>query len=231
MNKISLCLTNYNRFELLMESFKYVLDDERISEIVISDDCSDLKIYNQVAEAVKDMPKVRLFRNINNKDCYQNKMVAVSLATNEWVLLGDSDNIFMQDYLNEIYKYEWHPQTLFAPSQANPEFDYSAYSGVTVTKENVSHFMDMPMFPTLLNTMNYFVNKHEYLRVWDGSIDPVTSDSIFQNYNWLKHGNKIFVVPNLHYFHLVHPQSHYQNNHKRTGNLHAQIEQQLKSLL
>jgi glycosyltransferase involved in cell wall biosynthesis len=47
MRKISLCLTNYNRKELLMESFAHVLNDERISEIIISDDHSDEDIYIQ----------------------------------------------------------------------------------------------------------------------------------------------------------------------------------------
>jgi hypothetical protein len=83
----------------------------------------------------------------------------------------------------------------------------------------------------MLNAMNYFVHRDEYLRVWDGSIDPVTSDSLFQNYNWLKAGNEISVLPELEYEHRVHSGSHYQNNVRRTPRgFHESIIQKLKEL-
>ena len=79
--------------------------------------------------------------------------------------------------------------------------------------------------------MNYFVNRDEYLRVWDGSIDPVTSDSLYQNYNWLNGGNSIYVVPNLTYEHRVHSGSHYQNNVRRTPQgFHDSIIEKLKNM-
>jgi len=97
-----------------------------------------------------------------------------------------------------------------------PHFDFTKYQGIVFSKDNVSKYIDDVTFQTMLNAMNYFVNRDEYLRVWDGSIDPVTSDSIFHNYNWLKAGNSIFVLPGLTYEHRVHEQSHYKNNVRRT---------------
>ena len=35
---LSFCVTTYNRFNLTIQSFEKILDDERVSEIVISDD-------------------------------------------------------------------------------------------------------------------------------------------------------------------------------------------------
>lgn len=78
--------------------------------------------------------------------------------------------------------------------------------------------------------MNYFVHRDEYCRVWDGSIEPWTADTIFQNYNWLKAGNKIHVVKGMQYEHLVHPGSHYQNYVHNTGNLYKEIEQKMMRL-
>ena len=68
----------------------------------------------------------------------------------------------------------------------------------------------------MLNAMNFFINRDEYLKVWDGSINPVTSDSIYFNYCWLNAGNKIYVTPNMQYEHTVHDGSHYQLNNKKT---------------
>jgi hypothetical protein len=99
-----------------------------------------------------------------------------------------------------------------------------------VTKENVSSMMNKPMFATGLNTANYLVHRETYLKNWDGSIDPITADTLFHNYNHLKTGGKIYFVPGLVYEHTVHPLSHYKQNAHRSGHLHMQIEQQLKDL-
>jgi len=41
MNKISLCITTFNRFAYLFKSFEQVIDDDRIGEVIIVDDHSD----------------------------------------------------------------------------------------------------------------------------------------------------------------------------------------------
>lgn len=234
--KISLCLTNYNRVDLLFESFAQVIDDERISEIVISDDCSDLTIYQQVKGTVSALnalygDKIRLFRNINNRDCYENKMIAISLASNEFCIIFDSDNTLDKSYLDRIYEIpQWDNHTAYMPCFAQPLFNYQAYEGITLTKENIAEYIDKPMVSTCCNCMNYFVNREQYLKSWQKDITPHTADSLLQNYNWLKDGNKIFIVPNLFYTHLVHDGSHYKNNVHLTGNLYQEIEEKIKQL-
>jgi len=78
--------------------------------------------------------------------------------------------------------------------------------------------------------MNYFVNRTQYLRVWDGSVNPYTADSLYQNYNWFKSGNKMFVVPGMTYMHRIHQGSHYILNNHKTGNFYQETEQKLKEL-
>jgi hypothetical protein len=68
------------------------------------------------------------------------------------------------------------------------------------------------------------------LKVWDGSVDPVTADSIYFNYCWLAAGNKILITPKLQYLHRVHDQSHYVNNVNRTNGFDVMVEQKLKEL-
>jgi glycosyltransferase involved in cell wall biosynthesis len=228
---ITLCLTNYNRTDLLFESFAQVIDDDRISEIVIVDDHSDMEVFNRVFEYTRTIPKVKLYRNEKNLDCYRNKREAVSKSSNEWVIIFDSDNIMTKAYVDAIHKQEWWEDEILQPSAARPHFVFTSYSGLDVDKHNVSIHMDESPFSTMLNAMNYFVNRDEFLRVWDGSIDPVTSDSLYQNYNWLKAGNSIYVVPGLEYEHRVHNGSHYQNNVRRTPQgFHESIIQKFKEL-
>lgn len=219
---ISLCFTTWNRDSLLFEAFRHVVNDERVSEIVIVDDCSQ-KIDFKVVEAFcESYEKVRLYRNKANVGCYQNKAIAISKAHNEWVAILDSDNIFRPDYLDKLFRYNtqhgWKSNTILAPDFAQPTFDYRHFSGHTITKQNVSGYAKKKRFDCLINTANYFVNRDEYLRVFDKSIEPWTADTMYQNRNWLVAGNQIHVLQGLQYEHRIHPQSHYQQfNHKTNG--------------
>lgn len=229
---ITLALTNYNRFELLLRSFSHFLGDPRVTEIVISDDKSDPMIYYKLKTYVENdsTRKIKLFKNEKNVGVYVNKKLSVARSTNEWVIIGDSDNIYYKDYLDKIFEQQWEPHTIFAPDFAKPNFSYQTFSDMTVNKGNVASLMDQPMFSTMLNTFNFFVNRKEYLKIWDPSIEPVTFDSLYFNYCWLKAGNNIKVVKGLQYDHTVHDGSHFQNNVHRSGNLMNEIEAKIKSL-
>ena len=230
MRTISLCLTNYNRLELLLKSFADVYDDPRIGEIVISDDASDIEIYNELKRITDTMPKVKLYRNGNNMDCFINKAIAVTLARNEYVILLDSDNHIDKSYIDKIYEHEWQENVALMPDWAMPNFDYREYSGVTIIKQNVADYIDRPMLETALNCANYFVNREFYLNAFNDSVDPVTSDSLWQNYNWLLNGGKIHIVDGLRYQHLVHDGSHYKINNSRTGNFKDILIEKLRLL-
>ena len=229
---ISLCLTNWNRTELLFESFEQVLNDERISEIIISDDCSAMDVYQTIVWKFNGVDKVKISRNEQNIDCYRNKKRAIELASNEWVIIFDSDNILTKKYIDTIFSQrEWNNNWAYTPDFARPHFDFRVLSGVALSHNNISSYLPNGNCGTMLNAMNYFVNRNEYLKVWNGNIDPVTSDSIFQNYNWLKAGNSIYVTPGLEYEHRIHNGSHYQQNQNRTPRgFHDDILEKLKQM-
>ena len=225
--------TNYNRTELLFEAIAPFLADDRITEIIISDDCSQEDIYQTVLWKYNGADKVKIYRNETNLDCYRNKKKAVSLASNEWVLLLDSDNIFSPHFIDVIFEQDLKKNVAYAPEWAMPHFNFTELSGVEIKRSNVANLLDKGQCSTMLNAMNYLVNREEYLRTFglSGNLDPVTSDSIFQNYNWLKGGNSIYVVPGLRYEHRVHTGSHYQNNVKRTpSGFHDSIIDKLKQM-
>lgn len=231
--QISIAIPTHCRFQLLLESFQNVILDPRVREIVISDDCSrDGSFERLVGHFGKDREsKVKIYRNKSNVDCYRNKRQAVELATSEWVILFDDDNVIRKNYLDVLYNLPvWDERTLYCPDHAQPHFNYTAFAGQTFDRKNVASFLTRPHFKTALNTANYFFNRASYLEVWDGSVDPVTADSLFHAYNWLVWGGKIIVVPGLRYFHRVHEGSHYKRNFKRTGDFAHRLDTKLRLL-
>lgn len=237
--RISLCLTNYNRSRLLFEGVRSVLMDTRINEIIISDDCSNESIYNSMVWYFKDFPHVKIFRNESNIDCYHNKAKALSLASNDWCILFDSDNTIDISYINRIenlYVAGLNERTAYMPSFAKPHFNFQGVAGMSINRGNIGELIKRDDVQTMLNAMNYFVNRHEYLRVFDPSVDPVTSDSIYQNFRWLDLGNSIYVVPDMYYQHRVNDHegeepSHYGKNVRRTPDgFHEKILNQLKAM-
>lgn len=238
---ISLVITSYNRDQMTVDSFAKVYNDERISEIVIVDDHSDVETFANLQFMVNGLEKVNLFRNPKNLGCYHNKRMAVECAGNEWVILLDSDNVIGVDYLDAIFKnnintedgsfIEWSPFLIYQPEWARPHFDFRAYSGKAFDREWVKNYLPQSTFCTMLNAMNFFVNRAEYLKVFDTTKEePWTADSIYFNYLWLKAGNSIYVTPGMQYEHLVHDGSHYKNNVHKTGNFYNEVVQRLKEL-
>lgn len=231
MRSLSICITTWQRFEFTIESFLQVVRNEKISEIIIVDDCSDIDIYEKLCLALSRIPKVKVLRNSTNVGCYENKRVAVSLSSNKRCLIWDSDNVVTNEFIDTLYSIPvWEDDVIYQPSWAQPLFDFRAYEGITFSKENIAEYIDKPMVSTLLNAMNHMVNRDRYLEVWQPDINPHTADSILQNYNHLKSGGKIYVVPSLFYQHNVHDNSHYKLNVHLTGNLYSEIEQKIREL-
>ncbi len=232
MTKISLCLTTYNRSDMVIRAISQVLDHPMIDEIVIVDDCSDYEIYKDLCSKIDllagDNEKIVVHRNESNLDCYRNKHRSIELAKNDWCIIFDSDNVIDHSYIDKLI--DLQPKTIYAPDFARPHFDYRHFGGLTIDKSNISSIINFKAYECLINTCNYVVNRTEYLEVWDGSIDPHTADTAYFNYCWLKAGNKIHVVEGMQYEHEVHDGSHYKNNNHKTGDFFEVVMEKIKQL-
>lgn len=230
MNReISLCLTTYNRYDLLLKSFKQVLNDDRISEIIIVDDHSDAATVHALQALHFTNGKVKIHYNDHNMGVYRNKKRTVELATNEWVIPFDSDNVITPGYLDKIYSLNWMENRAYLPSFAKPAFDYRGLIG-EYTAKNISACLKWPRMDALLNTMNYFVNRKTYLSIWDSKTEPISADSIYMNYLFLRNGGTLEIVDGLEYEHLIHKGSHYIQNQHRSNVFHALLMNKLKQL-
>jgi glycosyltransferase involved in cell wall biosynthesis len=197
------------------------LNDERIKEIIISDDNSnDYEILEEKILKINN-EKIKLYKNKKNLKCYTNKYLSVSRSSENWVILLDSDNIIKKDYLDVIYQNDWKKDTIYCPEKALPNFIYSNFLSLgEIDKKNANHF-NLFQYDTLLNTCNYFFNKEEYVKIWNliefDSDLTLGVDTIFFNTNWIKFGNKLKVIKNLEYNHTVRNDGDYSKNSKDAG--------------
>lgn len=232
MRKISICIPTYNRYQLTINSFAQVLNDERVSEIIIVDDASTDDSFEKLSDYFLDNDKVTVYGNAFNLDCYFCKHRVAELATNDWVIILDSDNTLTEEYLDAIYAIpEWDEKTIYQPQFAKPHFDFRQWSGLTITRENVSQYANTHLM-TALNAMNFFINRDEYLKVWDGSVNPGSSDSLYFSYCWLNAGNKIYITPKLEYDHYISQKNdgHYQTNFHLYVDFHEKLMNQIKQM-
>ncbi len=205
----TLAITNYNRFQLLKESFAEVIDDPRIGEILIVDDCSEMVIFEQVMTLMA--PKVKIVRQPVNRGMSLNKAHAVALSTHDWVILFDSDNSLSPDYLDALPE-ELYKDTIYMPSFAKPEFNFKKYEGLLFDVVNVKQYIRDPPFNVLLNCCNYVVHKETYGQVYREDSEVKGADTISMAKNWLKAGKDFYVVPGMEYNHRVHKGSEFMKN-------------------
>lgn len=230
---LSLCITTYNRFELTVKSFEKVIDDDRISDIVVLDDASTDGSYEQLFEYFKGVKKVRVIRQIENRGMSVNKKDAIAYAKEDWAIIFDSDNVIGKDYLDALEEtpdlFE-DPSEIFMPDFAKPNFNYGHFSALSFGKINIKQFVTFPMFGSLMNTCNYVVNRYFYLDVWQYNPAMKGSDTIWHALQHLKGGGGFYIVPGMQYEHLVHDGSGFRQDMAYNMDKAMEIENQIKNL-
>lgn len=220
--KLTLAITVYNRYDLLLESFANVIDDDRIDEVLIMDDASEEKYWNKIKELPKFNPKIKVVRQLQNRGMSINKRDSILNAKNETVLVFDSDNVLRKNYLDALQAQKgrdggFREYCIYLPDFAKPNFDYRRYrshtwGGVVGIPINEDHcFM-------ATNTCNYVVNKTAYLEVWKENPDMKATDTLWFAYLWMKVGNIFYVVPGMDYEHRVHEGSGYLQDAEYNSN-------------
>lgn len=232
--KITLAITVFNRYELLLESFSQIISDPRIDEVLIMDDCSKDEYWNKIKELPKFNDKIKVVRQLENRGMSVNKRDAIFNARNEWVLIGDSDNVFEKDYLDALQN-NWDKHKIpnrfwiYSPSFAKPTFDYRKFEDYVFNLDDLPKLND-PSCNCLFNTCNFVVNREEYLKVWQENKEMRASDTIWMNYLWLKSGNCFYVVPGMHYFHRVHEGSGFMEDAAYNMNKAEEIKKKILAL-
>jgi glycosyltransferase involved in cell wall biosynthesis len=229
--QISLCITTFNRFEFTIESFAQVINDGRISEVVISDDCSTDGSIEKLRQHFLYHPKIKLFSNLVNVGVYHNKKRAIELASNPWCILFDSDNIISEKYIDTIFNIpKWEENVAYCPDFAKDQLDYQHFAGVKITNQNAGNYIDQRNGGSLFNTLNYFCNRDFFLKIYDSTANPIAADSIMYNFLYLKNGGAMEVIKGLQYYHRIHPNSYYVQNTHRSDIFHKEITDKIREM-
>lgn len=211
---ISVAVTTYNRLDLTISAALPFLLDDRVSEIVIVDDCSTDGSYEKLVSFFAESKKTFIYRNDENIGMSKNKKKAVFLCQNPWVLLIDSDNSFDKSYLDAFFKEVQIalPNVIYAPSAAKPHFIYRQYQNMIFSAANARNFIGQREFDCAINTCNYIVNRKFYLDAYVYDPEVKESDTVWHLYNHLKAGGKMKIVEGMEYDHLVHDGSGWRSH-------------------
>ena len=209
---ITICITTFNRVDSTIKSFKSILDHDLVSEIIILDDASEERNYDELKAAINELnnSKIYLYRNKKNKGAFLNKIECVKKASNDWVALIDSDNIIDRSYIDNLPddRKEFCFYLPMIASCANNCLDFSAHSGKTFDKNDFKALINSPhsIDQCLTNTGNYFFNKNTYLSAIEKEDNLQNPHGVCSTYPlFLAFKNlknfEIYIVPNLIYSH------------------------------
>lgn len=232
MPTLTFATTTYNETvkdgqgQWLLECLQTPIVDERITEIVISDDHSH--DYEAMRKLVEHLPKVKLFRLPQNRGPFGNKLESVRQATGDWVIIGDSDNVIGPDYIDKVSQHLDDPTRLLCPTYAATNFDYRHLGGQIIGPGDFSRMAKEKLFQCFCNTGNWTVPRVQFVKAFERFLDKPrfdleqpdylkvpwrdtlrhrqaydSADSFFINRAWLaaESANRLYAVPDLTYIH------------------------------
>jgi glycosyltransferase involved in cell wall biosynthesis len=218
---ISLCITTMDRWSFLKETIPKYLTNPYINEIIICDENgNDAKLINNT---FKDN-KLKVYVNDCKLGAFLNKQRVVSLATNEYVCLMDSDNFAPVSYFEAWYSYlnynDPDINTIYSPSKTfkqtnHPGHNFTELNGKIITKGNFKTYWRNPSCVIgLYNTGNYILSKTLMSKgeAYDlnMAVNCKALDVMYQNYLlWTNADCKFIVVPEMEYDHPLHDGSYY----------------------
>ncbi len=233
MLPISLCIPTADRYRLfLSKALPVFLRIPHINEIIIVDENGNDKaaIETDFPNEVAD-ERIKLFENDRRLGAFKNKLKAISLATNDWVCVFDSDNMLSKEYFTALETYiikkPLDPTTIYCPAYAlanykpHENFDFTHLLNKRIDKQFIQKTAidNFSRIEILLNTGNYILHKSVLEFPYEKFEKQIKScrgyDVIFFNYLMSYHkGYTLQVVPNMKYNHAVHDGSYFLNTYK-----------------
>jgi hypothetical protein len=212
---LTIAIPTMRRWSFLKDSVPDYLARPEVAEVVICDETGE--DYDALMEAFGKHPKLRLFKNEKRLGIYENKKKVLGLATNTWVALLDSDNIFGDDWFEALAYMDFSdPKRIFASADfksVNMKTGVStrecrAFRGLVLDPRTWNETLEQPKWNFLLNDGNWIVPRSVIECLPDVPSESLqAADAIFMARCFVKGGYTIYYVPGLEYTHLVHPGS------------------------
>ena len=245
----TLCIPTLNRFDDFLSKYlpKY-LENNLINEIIITDENGD--DVNKIKNAFSNS-KLKLFTNETKLGPFSNKLNACSKASNEWIVLIDSDNFADETYFDIAKNYieqniKEEKNVILAPSFAKPRFNYSHLSGFVYKKGSFQNNKQLESkllnnsytsSEVLMNTGNYILNKYlidnlnltneiENIKMSSACDVIYLNTLLFEQLNLF-----LYVIPKLEYEHVVHDGSIYIQTHQQFSQFNSYVHNRYYSLI
>lgn len=107
-------IPHYNNVQYISQLLENIIDDERVNEIVISDDCSRIEQQTSLRTLIDEFRCDKIILHFNSVNL-GNKLFTLSKCANDWTCLIDSDNIIDGNYLDKLYLIDqWDPMKVYA---------------------------------------------------------------------------------------------------------------------
>ena len=228
---ISLAITYFNKAKFISECLNnYILNEDRINEIVILDDFSSDFDYKYLLELVSKVNnnKIKVYRNKKNLNIPLNKIEVLKYCNNDWIFLLDADNYISKETIDILYNLDkWNENYIYAPTDIKKigsnsnQLNFKIFNDIVFNKAELKNrdFFNKKLV-CFMNMCNYFLNKNSYLNCMEIKLPLVNEfidniglrfltpyDSMFLFCLWLSQNNNILAVKNLRYYHRLYLQS------------------------
>jgi glycosyltransferase involved in cell wall biosynthesis len=233
--KISVAIPNYNRGHQIHRALNNIINSTIVDEIVILDDCSEEKNYNQLVSFINTLSvdKIRVYRNEKNCKALVAKRKSVELCKNDWVLVLDSDNTAFISYLKSISKIKHlEDNTIYCPSTAFPHYSFRKIGFKPIDFDRACELATEGTLSKVyfFNDGNYLVPRIKYLEISTviGNPENDSADVMLLNYFWVSNGGKLQILENTSYMHRIENTSRWLNNPIQSKSRVQQIINNLK---
>jgi len=127
--KTSIALCTYNGEQYLSEQIDSILTQTvKVDEIIICDDCSKDKTIDLLSSYVEKYPGIfKVYQNETNLGFIKNFEKAISLCSNEIIIISDQDDVWEKDKVKETIHF----------FKDNPHFDGVFHDLKLIDNENI----------------------------------------------------------------------------------------------
>jgi glycosyltransferase involved in cell wall biosynthesis len=215
---LSICIPTLRRWSFLQQTLPLYLQRPEVGEVIVTDETGE-----DVAEIQKQSwashAKLRLFVNPVKKGIYANKRYAATLATFPYVAVLDSDNLFDEEWFEDIADavQSSTEQRIYGSAAfksvdidtGEVQYHCKQFDGLLLTPANWNRCLGMPKWNFLLNDGNWVI-PNEAIQYWTDEISPEYipgakfCDALYTLRLFIKAGYSIYYVPGLCYTHTVH---------------------------
>ena len=216
---ISVAIATMNRWGFLKDTLPLYLASDCVKEVVVCDETgADAQAI--AASPFGTHPKLKVYVNEKRLGIYQNKLKAAAMTTGSWIAVLDSDNVFSSEWFervqSEIDKVQGG-KIMFG----SPDFDFvnlqektsskpcAEFNGLRLNKGNWNEQFRKRGMNFLINDGNFVIPRAALACLPFDLPSSATqaADAIYMLKRFLEGGFEMYYIPQLSYFHLVHPGS------------------------